>query len=667
MKYLMLIVCFLPILFSCSQYPENVNKALEMAGKNKPELKKVLDYYSRKSEDSLKFKAACFLIENMKWHHSKLVIPSPELWYLFLLEDSLVKQRMQHPDNWMYENALSGYKYGAKKMLVHRATNQSIIKNSYQSDLNHLNAGFLIETIDAAFKVKELDWCKHLSFDDFYEYVLSYRINNEPVYALRKNLSNHLSYLYNLDSLQRSPYHTIAYLNKYIEYFEWDYSETPSVKDLGFYNIFDWQNHSFTCSNHVVVLAHVMRSIGLPAIEVFAPLGHRWCATLTSDGRPQLFTAIYQDPEDAYVAHDPKCSAKLYENTFGAQPQSPFFIKAPNEDIPYKYSNPCIRDITDQVIQTNNIELDITANSSGNNICWFSIFHKGYWLPVGWGLFNKEKNTALFKNIPVGLIGIACWYENGQTIPCSKLVTVTNNGINCISPDKKRTKLFLTRKYMEKTRMQDFVHDIIGLRVQGANDPNFADAHTLYTLKDTLRPYLQDIVFNNTKKYRYYRLLSPSWGLHIAEIEFLTAHKLPGAVAAKPLPVFRPNKPVQKQFYKLTGQIIGEVPNPKAFDGDMLTYVRKKWIGLDLERPIQINRVRVAPRNANNGIVRGDRYQLYYWDGDWIKAGTKKAKYNFIEFEDVPPNTLYWLKNLDHGTEEQPFFYKNGKQLFSNQ
>jgi hypothetical protein len=28
---------------------------------------------------------------------------------------------------------------------------------------------------------------------------------------------------------------------------------------------------------------------------------------------------------------------------------------------------------------------------------------------------------------------------------------------------------------------------------------------------------------------------------------------------------------------------------------------------------------------------------------------------------------MYWLRNLDHGKEEQPFFYRDGEQVFSNQ
>ena len=42
--------------------------ALRSAGDNRGELEKVLCYYKRKNTDSLKYKAACYLIENMPFH-----------------------------------------------------------------------------------------------------------------------------------------------------------------------------------------------------------------------------------------------------------------------------------------------------------------------------------------------------------------------------------------------------------------------------------------------------------------------------------------------------------------------------------------------------------------------------------------------------------------------
>ncbi len=57
-------------LLSCRSIPAEINETLKGAGSNKSELKKVLRHYSWKDKDSLKFKAACFLIGNMKWHAS---------------------------------------------------------------------------------------------------------------------------------------------------------------------------------------------------------------------------------------------------------------------------------------------------------------------------------------------------------------------------------------------------------------------------------------------------------------------------------------------------------------------------------------------------------------------------------------------------------------------
>ena len=71
-----------------------------------------------------------------------------------------------------------------------------------------------------------------------------------------------------------------------------------------------------------------------------------------------------------------------------------------------------------------------------------------------------------------------------------------------------------------------------------------------------------------------------------------------------------------------------------------------------------------APANAENHIVVGHTYQLLYWDNDWKKAGTRIARYNFLKFDNVPLDRIYWLRDLSAGNEELPFFYKDGKQLF---
>lgn len=61
------------LFFTCAcsrDLPSGVKKSLELAGENRQELEKVLAHYQKDTADSLKLKAARFLIENMPGHFS---------------------------------------------------------------------------------------------------------------------------------------------------------------------------------------------------------------------------------------------------------------------------------------------------------------------------------------------------------------------------------------------------------------------------------------------------------------------------------------------------------------------------------------------------------------------------------------------------------------------
>ncbi len=87
-------------------------------------------------------------------------------------------------------------------------------------------------------------------------------------------------------------------------------------------------------------------------------------------------------------------------------------------------------------------------------------------------------------------------------------------------------------------------------------------------------------------------------------------------------------------------------------------------ITLTLDEPQIVTAVRFAPLNADNGIKSGNVYELFYWNNGWHSCGKRVAKYEFIEFEKVPANKLYWLRNRTEGKEEMPFTMVNGKQVF---
>lgn len=65
-------------------------------------------------------------------------------------------------------------------------------------------------------------------------------------------------------------------------------------------------------------------------------------------------------------------------------------------------------------------------------------------------------------------------------------------------------------------------------------------------------------------------------------------------------------------------------------------------------------------------IVIGDKYTLYYYDKGWKHVGTQVASANYLTFENIPENCIYWLSNLSNGNEELPFFYQGNRQFFIN-
>ena len=105
-----------------------------------------------------------------------------------------------------------------------------------------------------------------------------------------------------------------------------------------------------------------------------------------------------------------------------------------------------------------------------------------------------------------------------------------------------------------------------------------------------------------------------------------------------------------------------------SFDGNPHTYASWEDCVMDFKYPVCISRIRLFPRSAMNIIESGHRYQLLYFiDSKWVEYKTFVAEYNYLDIDSVPAGTIYWLKNLDEGKEELPFFYKDGAQVFVNQ
>jgi hypothetical protein len=133
--------------FSCKQ-KSSLELALELAGSNRVELEKVLAHYR---EDTLKYRAACFLIENLPYHH----------FYEGVAVENYHK---------LYESHSSG-KYFPEDVVDSISKKYGLFdynKASIRHDLDSVTASYLIENFDWAFKVwEEQPWGAKVSFENF--------------------------------------------------------------------------------------------------------------------------------------------------------------------------------------------------------------------------------------------------------------------------------------------------------------------------------------------------------------------------------------------------------------------------------------------------------------------------------------------------------------------
>ena len=105
------------------------------------------------------------------------------------------------------------------------------------------------------------------------------------------------------------------------------------------------------------------------------------------------------------------------------------------------------------------------------------------------------------------------------------------------------------------------------------------------------------------------------------------------------------------------------------FDGKLLTYCQVKhpkstWIGLDLGYPRRITHIEYMPRTDDNDIWPGDIYEMFYWDGEWVSVGRKRAEGYTITWDDVPAGTLYLVIDRTKGVENRIFTYEAEKQVW---
>lgn len=617
----------------------SLEKSLQFAGGNRKELEKVLEYYKH---DSIKYKAATFLIQNMPPHYS------------------LISETLDHYRSEIYLTCIEnnctaevGYKilqakYGPLKLKDY--------KRVYDSHV--ITADYLIENIEFSVKVwKESHWNCSINFDDFCEYILPYRLSYEPLENWKETYYQVFSPL--LDSAlvnKNDPLAACEVLYSNIISRKWVFTEQKLFPYMGALNFLD--NYFGNCDDRAEFAAYVMKALGLPGgIDCILqqpnryPRGHSWNFVLDSLKNTVEFMLYDQPPVQNFRS---KNKGKVYRKTFSSQTNNLLEkTRYTKNGIPESLRDLFVLDVSDNYFpNVHFIEIDFYRPS---NILYLCVFNNKEWIPIAW---LKNKKNAILKNVESGIMYMMGYYKDEQILPASypfRLIDDCSYEFINPSPNIKQD-MSLTRKYPIKAWWKWLDWRSLNGKFQVSDYADFRDSITVNQVKHGLLDMRWHSIQLDSSLYkRYIRYLSAEDGYcNLAEME-----------------VFVNGEMIQNvRIIGTEGSCRNDPHYEKeaVFDRDPLTFYDAKeasqaWVGLDLGIKSHISEIRYLFRNDDNSIRIGDLYELYYWDSQkWTSLGMQTAKENELYYDECPVNALFLLHNHSRGMEERIFLYKDETQ-----
>ncbi|MDR0574015.1 MAG: transglutaminase-like domain-containing protein [Tannerella sp.] len=614
MKNIILLFIVFCLCLSCSNhYSQEIEAVLRQAGSNRRELEKVLKHYGQNPADSLKLRAAEFLIINMPGKRSEYYdAPWNDVATVHLRWTSSSDKR----------RVLDAYKLG-----------EPVVRE----DIKCITAEYLISNIELSFKVwRERPWGKHIPFDAFCEEILPYRVDVEPLENWREKA---LASFADLDTVLNKPGTTTVeacgIVNSLLPRFKMD-------KDFPAMNFSQLMTSARgTCGDMSMLAVFSMRALGIPVTSEYTPRwininsGHFWNAVRDSTGKHISFMGAGSNPYKPHqgTSYNAYPKGKVYRKTFAIQQN----IQTEDGNIPpllQEHKN--IRDVSaeyERCTDTVTVCLRYPPGTPTGYV-YLAFEHDNRLYPIAWA--GDSGDTCRFPSIGRNIIYFPVYYAHNRQTPAGDPFLLDNDGnMVTFSPDNPDTLLNFSSIDPDDAFqwLQRMYHGIF----EGANQADFSDAKVLHVINHIPGMFYNEVTLRTTAKYRYVRYKSPEEGYcNVSEIEFYgpDGRRLPGTPAGTPGAWNNSNRTCDK-----------------VFDGDVTTYYDAfeksvAWTGLDFHEPQQIRKIRYLPRTDGRHIYEGHDYELFYWTKDgWQSLGKQTATNSGSLQYRAPLQALLYIEN----------------------
>jgi hypothetical protein len=421
-QHLKILILLLPFLAQ-AQYPADVEAVLKIAGNNRSELEKAIQYCN-KSGDSLKLKAIYFLIANMDIHSS-----SDYYW-----EDAAGKKIAYNELDYLdLEQAKTAFE-------TIKSQNPGLQpKAVVYKDIETLKGEYLIQNLEKAFLVWHSSPMKKIPFADFCEYILPYRSSIEPVQDWRTAYGKKFQWIRE-EVAKKGLQPLLPLLKEDLNNWftnNWKDKRTEPLPRLGSLQLLFRKQGG--CADIANLNVFTYRSQGIATAVNIIPFwatateGHYTTTFFDENHKPLNSDFGTRDFRDSLVREP----AKVIRLTYSKQPNTLASFED-SKNIPKGFlQQQNYIDVTSSFWETIDALCPLYPITTPQKIVYATTFNGMKWRAFWWG--KIKDNQTVFSSLSKKTVVIPQYYSNGKLTPAGPAVVVGKTTTRTFQADLTQT------------------------------------------------------------------------------------------------------------------------------------------------------------------------------------------------------------------------------------